>query len=882
MIFSSVNLDFFMGLLLNYWRPLVTQLLRFRWTNYFPADQFETVTVQPALPPVAVASASSQSGIAPFIVTFNSLLSYDPQGQNLTSIEWTFSDDGSITQGVIVTHTFNTPGNYTATLRVQNLAGLYSTPVTLNILVKANLPPIASFLATLNTGLGVLNASFDASGSNDLDGSVVSYAWDFGDGSQSSGVTTAHVYSSPGTYNVNLTVTDDRGAQTSLIKSVDVRDTQAPTLTIAAPQEGDSFTTPQIAIAGSANEPLSQASVNGQSLTLSIDKLSFSGTFTAATNGNVALIISVKDLAGNATSVTKNVVVNSFTPVMPPDLAIDLDQNFGYSSDTGQLTSISTSDGNSHNFTYTGPLFTGEQAGTVSRAPAGVNVQYDTEMRPSVLTIAGPFNFAFNYNYSYDQDSQLNQVDIESITRDPASGLITNKTVDSTNENITYNEFGESASDEVDIGSAVIYQTTFVRDDVGRLSSKSETLDGVTSSLDYRYDAVGRLSDISLNGVSTSHHNYDSNGNRISGTCNGKAYTATYDAQDRLTSFKNKTFLYNDNGELVLAADALSQTSTIYNYDVLGRLISVKLPSGKTVSYQIDAEGRRVIKNVDGVKVHSYVYLDDLRIAAESNDDCDPSFDRNCATLKTNFTYSGDKPTPDYFFSLIDGNNYKIITDQIGSVRLVINTLNGSEAQRIDYDELGNVTNDTNPGFQPFGFAGGIYDQDTKLVHFGAREYDPSLGRWISKDPILFGGSSNFYSYALSDPINFVDPDGLRVSDPSGLVPPWIKNTELYKKLDALKDVYIEFKEGKLVGQNGSTWTTPGGHHQTITVDKCSHKPGSMSSNNSSLTNYEDTIFHELFHADKNLGRFPGGDEDHAPDQIPAFIHSIKKTNYEN
>jgi RHS repeat-associated protein len=71
---------------------------------------------------------------------------------------------------------------------------------------------------------------------------------------------------------------------------------------------------------------------------------------------------------------------------------------------------------------------------------------------------------------------------------------------------------------------------------------------------------------------------------------------------------------------------------------------------------------------------------------------------------------------------------------------------------------------DTNSGFQPFGFAGGIYDVDTSLVRFGARDYDPSIGRWTNKDPILFrGGSSNIYSYANNDPVNFLDPTGLNV-----------------------------------------------------------------------------------------------------------------------
>ncbi|MCK6553930.1 RHS repeat-associated core domain-containing protein [Candidatus Binatia bacterium] len=82
-------------------------------------------------------------------------------------------------------------------------------------------------------------------------------------------------------------------------------------------------------------------------------------------------------------------------------------------------------------------------------------------------------------------------------------------------------------------------------------------------------------------------------------------------------------------------------------------------------------------------------------------------------------------------------------------------------AQRIDFDEFGNVMNDTLLGFQPFGFAGGLYDPDTGLVRFGARDYDPQTGRWTAKDPIGFdGGDSNLYGYVLSDPVNRTDPGG--------------------------------------------------------------------------------------------------------------------------
>ncbi len=92
---------------------------------------------------------------------------------------------------------------------------------------------------------------------------------------------------------------------------------------------------------------------------------------------------------------------------------------------------------------------------------------------------------------------------------------------------------------------------------------------------------------------------------------------------------------------------------------------------------------------------------------------------------------------------------------------LVVNTADGAVAQRIDYDEWGNVTSDSNPGFQPFGFAGGLFDRDTGLIKFGARDYDPATGRWAVKDPIGFEGGLNFYEYSGNDPVNSIDPIGL-------------------------------------------------------------------------------------------------------------------------
>ncbi|MFH1672355.1 MAG: RHS repeat-associated core domain-containing protein, partial [Pseudomonadota bacterium] len=107
------------------------------------------------------------------------------------------------------------------------------------------------------------------------------------------------------------------------------------------------------------------------------------------------------------------------------------------------------------------------------------------------------------------------------------------------------------------------------------------------------------------------------------------------------------------------------------------------------------------------------------------------------------------------------GSTYYPTYDQVGSLRLVADA-SGSVVKKIEYDSFGNIINDTAPSFKaPFGFAGGLHDRDTGLIRFGARDYDPDVGRWTAKDPLLFaGGDVDLYGYCLNNPVNFVDPDG--------------------------------------------------------------------------------------------------------------------------
>jgi len=293
----------------------------------------------------------------------------------------------------------------------------------------------------------------------------------------------------------------------------------------------------------------------------------------------------------------------------------------------------------------------------------------------------------------------------------------------------------------------VALSQTHARDALGRITQTQETLLAQAApTRSYTYDPAGRLTSATI-GTSTTTWGYDLNGNRIAE--NG-AQIATYDSEDRLQSWKGNTYAYNAAGDL--ASKTTPAGATSYTYDAQGSLRKVTLANGKTITYAIDPAGRRTGKTVNGALQWQLVWLNELRPLArlKANNTLDQTY------------YYGDKPNVPEAMTTSDGKTYRIVSDQNGSVRLVIDASTGEVAQQIDYDTWGQITNDTNPGFQPFGFAGGLHDPDTGLTRFGVRDYDAETGRWTAKDPILFGGGdSNLYGYVQGDPVNFTDTAGL-------------------------------------------------------------------------------------------------------------------------
>jgi RHS repeat-associated protein len=189
-------------------------------------------------------------------------------------------------------------------------------------------------------------------------------------------------------------------------------------------------------------------------------------------------------------------------------------------------------------------------------------------------------------------------------------------------------------------------------------------------------------------------------------------------------------------------------TAIAYGYDYENRLIQVTLP-GATAQYKYDPFGRRIEKSVNNV-VTRYLY-DGPNIVTE--------YDGN-GNVQAQYTHNLAVDDP---LSVQQGaSTYYYHKDGLGSVTALTNP-SGNVVKRYRYRGFGEIYSESGALVQPYTFTAREKDPETGLYYYRTRYYDPKAGRFINKDPIGFvGGDANFYRYVLNDPLNDIDPFGLK------------------------------------------------------------------------------------------------------------------------
>lgn len=289
-------------------------------------------------------------------------------------------------------------------------------------------------------------------------------------------------------------------------------------------------------------------------------------------------------------------------------------------------------------------------------------------------------------------------------------------------------------------------------DPEGLVQSASD--DGRT--LTYRYDDAGRILSIAEGQAPRESYAYDEDGNltRIDA---GRAALQLfeelrYDLAGKLLSAAGTEWRYDARGNL-----AEKSSGTRYEYDEEGRLARIEFPDRTSASYRYDALGRRIEKSAAG-KVTRYAY-DGLDLVAE--------FDGK-GRLAARYIHA---PGVDHPLAMWRGDKwYYFATDRLGSVRALLDA-QGQVVERYRYTAYGlPIAAEGTPAaisaLHPFGFAGREFDAESGLYLMRARYFDPSVARFIQRDPRGLAGETNLYAYAAGNPVTLRDPYGT-TSQPS-------------------------------------------------------------------------------------------------------------------
>lgn len=420
-----------------------------------------------------------------------------------------------------------------------------------------------------------------------------------------------------------------------------------------------------------------------------------------------------------------------------------------YRPKTDLINMVTTPDGIATNYAYIGSLPI--EQNWIGPVSAFVSYAYNTDGTLAAVGVAGANRRYSNQSIAYDLDSLVIGVGNIKFVRN-GFGAISSTVLGKVSESLQFDNFGGVVSDSFVVEKAGLISLAYSRDKIGRVVQKTEKQGNSTITSSFEYDLQGRLVKTTTDS-NVRTYSYDANGNRVGFSDNGKPLIGVYDEQDRLISYGTTKYEYTDNGALSSKTEIDPATKvkkiTKYTYDVFGNLRKVVLPDGKIIEYLIDGQNRRIGKKINGKIVQAFIYQNQLQIAGELD---------GAGNLLKTFVYGSKINVPDYVN--YNGKQYRIISDEVGTPRLIVDSQTGQIVESLRFDEFG-VSQGKASSIIPFGFAGGLLDTETGFVRFGARDYDAATGRWNSKDPIgFFGGMSNLYGYSHQDPVNYVDFNG--------------------------------------------------------------------------------------------------------------------------
>ena len=323
--------------------------------------------------------------------------------------------------------------------------------------------------------------------------------------------------------------------------------------------------------------------------------------------------------------------------------------------------------------------------------------------------------------------------------------------------------------------SVVLASLQYSYDAVGNRLTMVDS-SGTTS---YSYDALYRLSSAAYPNSDLASYSYDPMGNRTQLALNGITTTSSYDAADRLTSDGVISNTWSVDGAL------LQKGTTSYSYDPLGRLISI---SGGT-SYGYDGDGKRQMQATGGITT-TYLYdtgMSNAQVLAETTG--------GQATL---YTYGHGQIATTAGAIQRYGH-----TDALGSL-IAESDDTGTLSASYSYDAFGAIrASSGSGGGSSIRFAGEQTDP-SGLIYLRARYYDPSVGRFITRDTFPgFPGANqslNRYVYAYNNPVNLTDPSGNSVlswigdtyNQVTSGASDYLANQQWFQKATALQDAHTE------------------------------------------------------------------------------------------